>query len=186
MLTATAAALEIGYDLDKICQGLKVCIGAPGRFERVAHNGGFAVIVDYAHSDDALFNTLKTARELTEGRIISVFGCGGDRDITKRKPMGEVAGKYSDLVVITSDNPRSEDPLQIIKEIEVGLKMTDTPYLINSDRRDAIHQAISKAKPNDVVIIAGKGHETYQIIGGDKFHFDDREIATEALEELDL
>jgi UDP-N-acetylmuramoyl-L-alanyl-D-glutamate--2,6-diaminopimelate ligase len=185
MLTATAAALEIGYDLDKICQGLEVCIGAPGRFERVVHNGDFAVIVDYAHSDDALFNTLKTARELTEGRIITVFGCGGDRDKTKRKPMGEVAGKYSDLVVVTSDNPRSEDPLQIIKEIEVGLKLTDTPYLISSDRREAIHRAISKAKPNDVVIIAGKGHETYQIIGGDKFHFDDREIATEALEELD-
>jgi len=185
MLSATATALELGYDLDKIQKGLETCVGAPGRFERVAHDGDFAVVVDYAHSDDALLNTLKTARELTKGRIITVFGCGGDRDKTKRKPMGEVAGKYSDLVIVTSDNPRTEDPLQIIREIEVGLKEAESPYLVNSDRREAIHQAVSKAKSGDVVIIAGKGHETYQIIGGDKFHFDDREIAIEALERIE-
>ncbi len=184
MLSATATALELGYNLDDIQAGLRTCVGAPGRFERVEHDGDFAVVVDYAHSDDALLNTLKTAGDLTNGRIITVFGCGGDRDKTKRKPMGEVAGKNSDLVIITSDNPRTEDPLQIIREIEVGIKGTDCPYLINSDRREAIHQAISKAKANDVVIIAGKGHETYQIIGSDKFHFDDREIAREALENL--
>ncbi len=184
MLSATATALELGYDLDKIQAGLKTCIGAPGRFERVEHNGDFAVVVDYAHSDDALLNTLKTAKDLTNGRIITVFGCGGDRDKTKRRPMGEVAGTQSDLVIVTSDNPRTEDPLKIIDEIEKGLKPTACPYLINSDRREAIHQAISKAKANDVVIIAGKGHETYQIIGNDKFHFDDREIAKEALENL--
>ena len=184
MLSATATALELGYDLDKICKGLETCIGAPGRFERVPHDEDFAVVVDYAHSDDALLNTLKTARELTKGRIITVFGCGGDRDKTKRKPMGEVAGQHSDLVIVTSDNPRTEDPLEIINEIEIGLKPTECPYLINSDRRDAIQQAVSKAKANDVIIIAGKGHETYQIIGSDKFHFDDREIAKEALENL--
>ncbi|MGI8544175.1 MAG: UDP-N-acetylmuramoyl-L-alanyl-D-glutamate--2,6-diaminopimelate ligase [Aridibacter sp.] len=184
MLSATAAALELGYDLDKIQAGLKTCIGAPGRFERVEHDGDFAVVIDYAHSDDALLNILKTARDLTNGRIITVFGCGGDRDKTKRKPMGEVAGNHSDLVIITSDNPRTEDPLKIISEIEIGIKETDCPYLVNSDRREAIHRAISKAKANDVVIIAGKGHETYQIIGSDKFHFDDREIAKEALENL--
>jgi UDP-N-acetylmuramoyl-L-alanyl-D-glutamate--2,6-diaminopimelate ligase len=184
MLSATAAALELGYDLDKIQAGLKTCIGAPGRFERVEHDGDFAVVIDYAHSDDALLNILKTARDLTNGRIITVFGCGGDRDKTKRKPMGEVAGNHSDLVIITSDNPRTEDPLKIIGEIEIGIKETDCPYLVNSDRREAIHRAISKAKANDVVIIAGKGHETYQIIGSDKFHFDDREIAKEALENL--
>jgi UDP-N-acetylmuramoyl-L-alanyl-D-glutamate--2,6-diaminopimelate ligase len=184
MLSATATALELGYELDKIQKGLQTCIGAPGRFERVEHKGEFAVVVDYAHSDDALLNTLRTARQLTDGRIITVFGCGGDRDKTKRRPMGQVAGNHSDLVIVTSDNPRTEDPLEIIREIEVGLKETDCPYLATSDRRDAIHQAISKAKPNDVVIIAGKGHETYQIIGSDKFHFDDREIATEALEKL--
>ena len=152
MLSATATALELGYDLDKIVEGLKTCIGAPGRFERVPHDGDFAVVVDYAHSDDALLNTLKTARELTNGRIITVFGCGGDRDKTKRAPMGEVAGNHSDLVIVTSDNPRTESPLKIISQIEEGLKGTNCPYLINSDRREAIHQAIEKAKPNDVVI----------------------------------
>jgi UDP-N-acetylmuramoyl-L-alanyl-D-glutamate--2,6-diaminopimelate ligase len=184
MLAATAVALELGYDLDKICEGLRTCVGAPGRFERVAHDGEFAVVVDYAHSDDALLNTLKTARDLTSGQIITVFGCGGDRDKTKREPMGEVAGRHSDLVIVTSDNPRTENPLQIISEIEIGLKKTDCEYLIISDRRDAIHQAIRQAKPNDVVLIAGKGHETYQIVGNDKFHFDDREIAREALDNL--
>ncbi|HEX8735833.1 MAG TPA: UDP-N-acetylmuramoyl-L-alanyl-D-glutamate--2,6-diaminopimelate ligase, partial [Pyrinomonadaceae bacterium] len=103
ILSATAAALELGYDLDKITEGIKTCVGAPGRFERVAHDGNFAVVVDYAHTDDALFNTLKTARDLTDGRIITVFGCGGDRDRTKRAPMGAVAGRNSDLVIITSD-----------------------------------------------------------------------------------
>ncbi len=184
MLAATAVALELGCDLDKIGEGLETCIGAPGRFERVAHDGDFAVVVDYAHSDDALLNTLKTARDLTDGQIITVFGCGGDRDKTKRPPMGEVAGTHSDLVIVTSDNPRTENPLKILSEIEVGLKETNCPYLIISDRREAIHRAIQKAKPNDVVLIAGKGHETYQIVGSEKYHFDDREIAIEALEIL--
>lgn len=184
ILSATAAALELGFDLDLCVKGLEKCIGAPGRFERVEHDGNFAVVVDYAHSDDALLNTLKTAKELTKGRIITVFGCGGDRDKTKRVPMGEVAGRNSDLVIATSDNPRTEDPLKILEEIEVGLKNTNCPYQIISDRREAIHQAIFKAKENDVVIIAGKGHETYQIVGNEKYHFDDREIAIEALEKL--
>jgi UDP-N-acetylmuramoyl-L-alanyl-D-glutamate--2,6-diaminopimelate ligase len=147
----------------------------------VPHDGDFAVVVDYAHTDDALLNTLKTARDLTIGRIITVFGCGGDRDKTKRRPMGEIAGNYSDLAIITSDNPRTENPLAIIEEVEVGLKETGTEYLAISDRRDAIYQAISRAQSGDVVIIAGKGHETYQIIGNEKFHFDDREVAKEAL-----
>ncbi len=185
MLSATAVALELGYDLDSIEKGLSKCVGAPGRFERVPHNGGFAVVVDYAHSDDALLNTLKTARDLTKGRIITIFGCGGDRDKTKRAPMGEVAGRNSDLVIATSDNPRTENPLQILAEIEAGLKNTNCPYQIISDRREAIYQAISKAKPNDVVIIAGKGHETYQIVGNEKYHFDDREVALEALAKIE-
>lgn len=184
MLAATATALELGYDLDSIQSGLKDCVGAPGRFERVPHDGNFAVVVDYAHSDDALLNTLKTARGLTEGRIITVFGCGGDRDKTKRKPMGEVAGKNSDFVIITSDNPRTEDPLKIIEEAALGLKDTGTDFLIVPDRRDAIFQAIERAGTGDVVIIAGKGHETYQIIGNNKFHFDDREAALEAIEKF--
>ena len=181
MLAATATALQLGYDLDSVQAGLKDCVGAPGRFERVAHDGDFAVVVDYAHSDDALLNTLKTARGLTVGRIITVFGCGGDRDKTKRKPMGQVAGKHSNFVIITSDNPRTEDPLKIIEEAAIGVKSTGTDFSIVPDRRDAIFQAIERAKTGDVVIIAGKGHETYQIIGNNKFHFDDREVALEAI-----
>lgn len=184
MLSATATALELGQDLDSIAKGLSTCVGAPGRFERVPHDGDFAVVVDYAHTDDALLNTLKTAKDLTDGRIITVFGCGGDRDRTKRRPMGEIAGEYSDLVIITSDNPRNEDPLKIIAEIEVGVKDRGAIYEVIPDRREAISRGIAEARSNDVVIIAGKGHENYQIIGSDKFHFDDREIATEALDRL--
>lgn len=182
MLAATAVALELGYDLESVTKGLSKCVGAPGRFERVPHDGDFAVVVDYAHTDDALMNTLKTARELTTGRIITVLGCGGDRDKTKRAPMGEVAGELSNIVIITSDNPRNEDPLKIISQIEVGVKAKNESYQIVSDRREAINRAVSIAATDDVVIIAGKGHETYQIIGGDKFHFDDREVAAEALQ----
>lgn len=181
MLTATAAALELGYSLDSIVNGLAKCVGAPGRFERVPHDGDFAVVVDYAHTDDALLNTLKTARPLTNGRVITVFGCGGDRDKTKREPMGRVAGEYSDVVFITSDNPRTEDPLKIIEAIEAGVKMSGKDFRSISDRRLAIQEAIKEAKTGDVVIIAGKGHETYQIVGNEKFHFDDREVAAEAI-----
>ena len=181
MLTATAAALELGYDLDSIVNGLAKCVGAPGRFERVPHDGDFAVVVDYAHTDDALLNTLKTARALTDGRVITVFGCGGDRDKTKREPMGRVAGENSDVVFITSDNPRTEDPLKIIEAIEVGVKATGKDFRSISDRRLAIREAVKEAKTSDVVIIAGKGHETYQIVGNEKFHFDDREVAAEAI-----
>jgi UDP-N-acetylmuramyl-tripeptide synthetase len=181
ILSATAAALELGYDLDKCAHGILTCVGAPGRFERVENEKNFAVVVDYAHTDDALLNTLKTARELTKGRIVTVFGCGGDRDKTKRAPMGEIAGAQSDLVIVTSDNPRTEDPLKIISQIEEGVKKTKCPMLKISDRREAIHVALQKAKAGDVVLIAGKGHETYQIIGNDKFHFDDRQVAREFL-----
>jgi UDP-N-acetylmuramyl-tripeptide synthetase len=181
MLAATATALELRYSLESIVEGLSKCTGAPGRFERVVHNGDFAVVVDYAHTDDALLNTLRTAKELAVGRVITVFGCGGDRDKTKREPMGRIAGEYSDLVFITSDNPRTEDPLKIISEIEVGVVATGTSFELISDRRDAIFRAVAAARPNDVVVIAGKGHETYQIVGHDKFHFDDREVAADAL-----
>jgi UDP-N-acetylmuramyl-tripeptide synthetase len=186
MLSAAAAASELGYDLDSIVAGLNICVGAPGRFERVPHAGDFAVVVDYAHTDDALFNTLRTARELTKGRIITVFGCGGDRDKTKREPMGRVAGENSGLVFVTSDNPRTEDPMTIIRQVEVGVKTSGTPYSLISDRRDAIKQAVAAARRDDVVIIAGKGHETYQIVGHEKFHFDDREVALEAMSSTEI
>jgi UDP-N-acetylmuramoyl-L-alanyl-D-glutamate--2,6-diaminopimelate ligase len=184
MLAAAATAFELGYDIRSIVTGLSNCVGAPGRFERVPHAGDFAVVVDYAHTDDALLNTLRTARDLTTGRIITVFGCGGDRDKTKRAPMGRIAGENSDLVIITSDNPRTENPLKIIAEIEAGVAETGAEFFSISDRRDAIQKAIASADAGDVVIIAGKGHETYQIVGHDKFHFDDREVASEVISKL--
>jgi UDP-N-acetylmuramoyl-L-alanyl-D-glutamate--2,6-diaminopimelate ligase len=183
-LAAVASGLALGYSLDVITQGLSKCTGAPGRFERVAHEGDFAVVVDYAHSDDALLNVLRTAREVTRGRIITLFGCGGDRDRSKRAPMGEAAGSLSDVVILTSDNPRTEDPDQILGDAEEGIKKTGKPYEKIADRRAAIHHAIEQARTDDLVLIAGKGHEDYQIIGREVFHFDDKEVAREALESL--
>jgi UDP-N-acetylmuramoyl-L-alanyl-D-glutamate--2,6-diaminopimelate ligase len=181
ILAAVAAGLELGYELDVTARAIEECAGAPGRFERVPHAGDFAVVVDYAHTDDALLNVLNTARNVTRGRVITVFGCGGDRDHTKRAPMGEAAGSLSDIVILTSDNPRTEDPLQIIADAEAGLRATSKPYQKIPDRRAAIHRAIAEARTGDVVVIAGKGHEDYQIIGHEVFHFDDREVAREAL-----
>jgi UDP-N-acetylmuramoyl-L-alanyl-D-glutamate--2,6-diaminopimelate ligase len=180
-LTAVASGLALGYDLDVITRALEKCTGAPGRFERVPHDGDFAVVVDYAHSDDALLNVLRTAREVTKGKIITVFGCGGDRDASKRAPMGEAAGFLSDVVILTSDNPRTEDPDQILADAEAGIQKTGKPYEKIADRREAINQAIAQARTDDLVLIAGKGHEDYQIIGREVFHFDDREVAREAL-----
>jgi UDP-N-acetylmuramoyl-L-alanyl-D-glutamate--2,6-diaminopimelate ligase len=180
-LAAVASGLALGYDLDVITRALEKCTGAPGRFERVPHDREFAVVVDYAHSDDALLNVLRTARDVTKGRIITVFGCGGDRDASKRAPMGEAAGSLSDVVILTSDNPRTEDPEHILADAEVGIQKTGKPYEKIADRREAIHRAISQARSNDLVLIAGKGHEDYQIIGREVFHFDDKEVAREAL-----
>jgi UDP-N-acetylmuramoyl-L-alanyl-D-glutamate--2,6-diaminopimelate ligase len=181
-LAAVASGLALGYDLAVIKRALEQCTGAPGRFERVPHDGDFAVVVDYAHSDDALLNVLRTAREVTKGKIITVFGCGGDRDPSKRAPMGEAAGSLSDVVILTSDNPRTEDPEKILADAEAGIKKTGKPYRKITDRREAIHQAIAEASTNDLVLIAGKGHEDYQIIGRDVFPFDDKEVAREALQ----
>jgi UDP-N-acetylmuramoyl-L-alanyl-D-glutamate--2,6-diaminopimelate ligase len=138
-------------------------------------------VVDYAHSDDALLNVLRTAREVSRGKIITVFGCGGDRDRSKRAPMGEAAGSLSDVVILTSDNPRTEDPEQILADAEAGIKKTGKPYRKITDRREAIQLAISEARSGDLVLIAGKGHEDYQIIGRETFHFDDKEVARQAL-----
>ncbi|MGZ8844644.1 MAG: UDP-N-acetylmuramoyl-L-alanyl-D-glutamate--2,6-diaminopimelate ligase [Pyrinomonadaceae bacterium] len=180
-LATVASGLALGYDLDVITTALEKCTGAPGRFERVEHVGDFAVVVDYAHSDDALLNVLRTARDVTKGRIITVFGCGGDRDRSKRAPMGEAAGSLSDVVILTSDNPRTEDPNQILSDVEVGIQKTGKPYEKIADRREAIHHAIAQARSDDLVLIAGKGHEDYQILGRETFHFDDKEVAREAL-----
>ncbi|MGB9178953.1 MAG: UDP-N-acetylmuramoyl-L-alanyl-D-glutamate--2,6-diaminopimelate ligase [Pyrinomonadaceae bacterium] len=183
ILTAVATGLELGYGEEVIARAIEVCTGAPGRFERVEHAGDFAVVVDYAHSDDALLNVLRTARDVVAhgGRIITLFGCGGARDRSKRAPMGEAAASLSDVVILTSDNPRTEDPQKILSDVEVGLRATAKPYEKIADRREAIHRAISEARSGDLVLIAGKGHEDYQIIGRDTFHFDDKEVAREAL-----
>jgi UDP-N-acetylmuramyl-tripeptide synthetase len=180
-LAAVASGLALGYPLEVITNALSQCAGAPGRFERVPHEGDFAVVVDYAHSDDALLNVLRTAREVTKGRIITLFGCGGDRDRSKRAPMGEAAGSLSDVVILTSDNPRTEDPQQILCDAEEGIQKTGKPYEKISDRREAIHHAIAQARTDDLVLIAGKGHEDYQILGREVFHFDDKEVAAAAL-----
>ncbi|HEX8720414.1 MAG TPA: UDP-N-acetylmuramoyl-L-alanyl-D-glutamate--2,6-diaminopimelate ligase [Pyrinomonadaceae bacterium] len=181
VLTAAGVAHALGLGLDATAAALESCGGAPGRFERVAHAGDFAVVVDYAHTDDALRNVLRTARDVGHGRVITVFGCGGDRDRTKRAPMGEAAAALSDVVIATSDNPRTEDPEAILRDIEEGLRAAGRPYLKIPDRREAIHRAVREARTGDIVVIAGKGHEDYQIVGTQKRHFDDREVAREAL-----
>jgi UDP-N-acetylmuramoyl-L-alanyl-D-glutamate--2,6-diaminopimelate ligase len=180
-LAAIGSGLALGYSLEVVTGALEKCTGAPGRFERVVHDGDFAVVVDYAHSDDALLNVLKTAREVVRGKIITVFGCGGDRDRSKRAPMGEAAGSLSDVVILTSDNPRTEDPEQILCDAEEGIQKTGKPYRKIADRTDAINEAIVQAGSGDLVLIAGKGHEDYQIIGRETFHFDDKEVARAAL-----
>jgi UDP-N-acetylmuramoyl-L-alanyl-D-glutamate--2,6-diaminopimelate ligase len=180
-LAAVASGLALGYSLDIVTSALEKCGGAPGRFERVTHDGDFSVVVDYAHSDDALLNVLKTARDVVRGKIITVFGCGGDRDRSKRAPMGEAAGSLSDVVILTSDNPRTEDPERILCDAEEGIRKTGKPYRKIADRTEAINQAIAEARSGDLVLIAGKGHEDYQIIGHETFHFDDKEVALAAL-----
>jgi len=186
VLAATAAALSLPVELRSIEVGLAALENVPGRFERVKAGQPFLVAVDYAHTDDALRNLLATARGLLApgARVITVFGCGGDRDRAKRPLMGEAAGSMSDLVVLTSDNPRSEDPQAIINDALPGLKKTGARYHLEPDRRKAIELAIGEARANDIVLIAGKGHEDYQVIGTQKLHFDDREVACEVLTSL--
>ena len=157
--------------------------GVSGRFETVANSKGITAIVDYAHTPDALEKVIKTAREFTKGRIITVFGCGGDRDSAKRPLMGEIAGQYSDYCVVTSDNPRTEDPDAIIRDILPGIRKTDCAFIVEPDRREGIRKALLEYQQGDTVIIAGKGHETYQILGTEKHHFDDREITMQIIEE---
>src|SRR5438105_9372823 len=157
ILAAAGAGLSCGLDLATIAQGIAACRAVPGRFERVDCGQAFLVAVDYAHTDNALRNVIQTARSLTSGRVITLFGCGGDRDRTKRPLMGMAAAELSDFVVLTSDNPRSEDPLDIINDAMVGLGRFDTPYVAEPDRAKAIRRVIEEARAGDVVRIAGKG-----------------------------
>jgi UDP-N-acetylmuramoyl-L-alanyl-D-glutamate--2,6-diaminopimelate ligase len=181
ILAAAGAALSYGLDLAAIARGVRACPAVPGRFERVDCGQPFLVAVDYAHTDDALRNAIQVARELTSGRVITLFGCGGDRDRTKRPLMGMAAAELSDFVVLTSDNPRSEDPLGIMNDVMVGLGRFDTPHVAEPDRARAIRRALEEAKPGDVVLLAGKGHETYQVLKDRTIDFDDRETAREIL-----
>jgi UDP-N-acetylmuramoyl-L-alanyl-D-glutamate--2,6-diaminopimelate ligase len=181
ILAACCAGLSYGLAPEVIVQGIAACPAVPGRFERVDEGQPFMVAVDYAHTDDALRNVISVARGLSPNRIITVFGCGGDRDRTKRPLMGQAAAELSDFVIVTSDNPRSEDPLAIINDALVGVRRRDTPHLVEPDRAAAIHRAIMEARPGDAVLIAGKGHETYQILGDSVIPFDDRQVARDVL-----
>ena len=156
----------------------------PGRFERINEGQPFLVAVDYAHTDDALRNLIQVARELTRRRVITLFGCGGDRDRSKRPLMGMAAAEESDYVVLTSDNPRSEDPLDIMNDAMVGVRRFDTPNIAEPDRAKAIRLALKEAKAGDVVLIAGKGHETYQVLKDRTIDFDDRETARQVLRSM--
>ena len=181
-LAAIAFALREGIPVDIIQSALAKITGVAGRFEQVDCGQNFTVVVDYAHTPDGLENILQTGREILENRLITVFGCGGDRDRTKRPLMGRIAAQYSDFCIVTSDNPRSEDPESILDDIIPGLEsINNSHYAKIVDRREAIHQAICLAKKGDLVIIAGKGHETYQLVKDQILHFDDREVAAEYL-----
>ncbi|MFA4974299.1 MAG: UDP-N-acetylmuramoyl-L-alanyl-D-glutamate--2,6-diaminopimelate ligase [bacterium] len=184
LLAATAAAHGLGIDIDVIKTGIESIRAVPGRFEPVENDRGIMALVDYAHTPDALGNALSHARELadkTGGRLIAVFGCGGDRDRIKRPVMGKIAAGLADISIVTSDNPRTEDPSAIIEEIIPGVKDESTPYdgstgyEVIVDRRDAITRAVELSSDGDVLVVAGKGHEDYQIVGETKHHFDDRE-----------
>jgi UDP-N-acetylmuramoyl-L-alanyl-D-glutamate--2,6-diaminopimelate ligase len=179
LLAATGVALARGLTLEQIGAALNTFTSVPGRLERVPNDKGLNIFVDYAHTDDALSNVLNTLRELKTGRLITVFGCGGNRDVNKRPKMGAVVETLSDLSIITSDNPRQEDPEEIIRNILVGLT-NPAHALVIVDREEAIHRAIQMAKPNDIVLIAGKGHENYQIFSHQTIDFDDRTIAIAA------
>ncbi len=185
ILSTIGVGQALGFDNSIIADGIRALESVSGRFEKIDEGQDFAVVVDYAHTEDALKRLLEAVKEFSKGRIITVFGCGGDRDKGKRPKMGEAAGKLSDIVIITSDNPRSEDPMEIIKAIEEGIKGIKNgrprDYLIIPDRREAIYKAIGLANKDDIVVLAGKGHEDYQIIGDKKIHFDDREMAREAV-----
>lgn len=189
LLAAIGVALHEGATPDQIHHAVTRVTNVPGRFERVMMGQPFTVVVDYAHTEDALNRLLLAAEVVKAGRIITVFGCGGDRDRGKRPKMGEAAVRSSDVVILTSDNPRTEDPYAILEQVEQGVvkalqQRPHVQYRKIADRREAIETAVREAQAADIVLIAGKGHEDYQIIGTTKHHFDDREVARNAIERL--
>ena len=178
-LAVIATCYLLNISIDVIKEGLSKTKGVPGRFETIQNNKGIHVIVDYAHTPDALENVIKTAKGFATNRVITVFGCGGDRDNSKRPMMGKIADELSDIAILTSDNPRTEDPNKIIDDVLNG--MSSNNYEVIIDRKEAIKRAIEIAQKDDIILIAGKGHENYQIIGKEKTHFDDKEVALEFL-----
>ncbi len=195
LVLACGLALALEVPVEAIQEGIRTLHNIPGRMDRIASPDGFQAVVDYAHTPDALVNIVQSLRPLCEKRLITVFGCGGDRDKTKRKPMGEAAASGSDLCIVTSDNPRTEDPQAIVDQVVEGVKLHQEPlrlfsppseddrgYAVELDRRKAIQKAIEWARPGDIVLIAGKGHEDYQVVGTKKYPFDDRRIAQQAIE----
>lgn len=184
---AVIACCEIlGFSVDKTIKAFEDIHGVRGRAEIVPTGRDFTVICDYAHTPDALVNVLTAIKDSAKGKVKCLFGCGGNRDRTKRAPMAAAAADHADFLIVTSDNPRNEDPNEIIKDVLEGLKGKDMPYITIPDRREAIHWAVHNAEKNDIIVLAGKGHEDYQILaGGVKIHFDEREVVAEALAELD-
>jgi len=181
ILAACGAGLSYGIAPETVARGIANLQAVPGRFERVDEGQPFVVAVDYAHTDDALRNTIAVARGLNPKRIVTLFGCGGDRDRAKRPLMGQAAAEASDFVVLTSDNPRSEDPLAIMNDALVGIRRVDVPHIVEPDRAIAIERALKEAREGDVVILAGKGHETYQVLKDRTIPFDDRAVARDVL-----
>lgn len=183
-LCAAVCAMELGFSTAQIADALETLDGVKGRAEVVPTGKDFTVIIDYAHTPDGLANILSTFKELKKGRLVCLFGCGGDRDATKRPQMGAIAARLSDYVIVTSDNPRTEDPSAIIEDILAGMKDTKTPYTVIENRVEAIHYAITQAHKDDIIVLAGKGHETYQILASGKIHLDEREVIAEAIKEV--
>ena len=182
-LAAATACLKLGMPFDRVVEALSAAAGVKGRAEVVPTGRDFTVIIDYAHTPDGMENICRTLKECSTGRLVTVFGCGGDRDKTKRPLMGAIAAKLSDYLVVTSDNPRTEDPAAIIADIVAGLADTDTPYTVVENRVEAIRWAIANAEAGDTILLAGKGHETYQILGDETIHLDEREVVAAALTE---
>lgn len=184
-LCACSCALALGIDFDTVLESISKSNGVKGRIEVVPTGRDFTIIIDYAHSPDGLENIITSLKEIAKGRVVTLFGCGGDRDRTKRPKMGKIAAELSDFCVVTSDNPRSENPSEIIKDILVGMEGINTPYEIVENRREAISYAIKNAKKDDIILLAGKGHETYQILPTGTIHFDEREVVAEVLATLE-
>jgi UDP-N-acetylmuramoyl-L-alanyl-D-glutamate--2,6-diaminopimelate ligase len=184
-MAAAVACLEMGVSPEDVKAGLESVTVVPGRIEPLPTHTPYRVILDYAHSPASLESILKTIRQFTRGRLICVFGCGGGRDKEKRPIMGEISGRLADFSVLTSDNPRLEDPMDILRAIEEGIKRTTGPYVVIENRREAIRYAMQMGQPGDVIVLAGKGHETYQDIGGQKHPFDEKVVVREILAEMD-